>query len=62
MKLYKISFIALAGLMTLASCSDIDEMEPASGSITEDQVKTSKDMIPARAEASFSSMFNMMPV
>jgi len=60
MKLYKISFIALAGLMTLASCSDIDEMEPASGSITEDQVKTSKDMIPARAEASFSSMFNMM--
>lgn len=46
--------------MTLASCNDIDEMEPASNALTEDQVKQTKEMISARAEASFSSMFNMM--
>ncbi|MBR1881162.1 MAG: RagB/SusD family nutrient uptake outer membrane protein [Prevotella sp.] len=60
MKLYKISFLALAGLMTLASCNDIDEMEPASGALTENQVQAAKDLIPARAEASFSAMFTMM--
>ena len=60
MKLYKISFLALAGLVSFASCSDIDKMEPASGALTEDQVQQSKDLIPARAEASFSAMFTMM--
>lgn len=60
MKLYKISFLALAGLMTISSCKDIDEMEPASGALTEDQVQKAKELIPARAEASFSAMFNMM--
>ena len=60
MKLYKLSFIAIAGLTTLVSCNDIDEMEPASSYLTEDQVRQSKELIPGRAEASFSSMFNMM--
>ena len=60
MKLYKISFLALAGLMTFVSCDDINKMEPASGALTEDQVQKSKDLIPARAEASFSAMFTMM--
>jgi hypothetical protein len=60
MKFYKISFLALAGLMTVASCNDIDEMEPASGALTEDQVQQSKELNPARSEASFSAMFNIM--
>ena len=46
--------------MTVASCNDIDEMEPASGALTEDQVQQSKELNPARSEASFSAMFNIM--
>ena len=60
MKFNKISFLALAGLMAFSSCNDIDEQEPASGNLTYDQVQKSKELIPARAEASFSAMFTMM--
>ena len=60
MKIYRLSYFAMAGLMTLASCDDVNKMEPASGNLTYDQVQKSKELVPARSEASFSAMFTMM--
>jgi hypothetical protein len=50
----------MAGLLTLASCDDVNKMNPASGNLTYDQVQEAKELVPARAEASFSAMFTMM--
>jgi len=60
MKIYRLSYFAMAGLMTLASCDDVNKMEPATGNLTYDQVQKSKELVPARSEASFSAMFTMM--
>jgi len=50
----------MAGVMTLASCDDVNKMEPAGNNLTYDQVQQSKELVPARSEASFSAMFTMM--
>ena len=60
MKIYRLSYLAMAGLLTLASCDDVNKMNPASGNLTYDQVQEAKELVPARAEASFSAMFTMM--
>ena len=60
MKIYRLSYLAMAGLMTLASCDDVNKMDPASGNLTYAQVQEAKELVPARAEASFSAMFTMM--
>ena len=46
MKIYRLSYFAMAGLMTLASCDDVNKMEPASGNLTYDQVQKSKELVP----------------
>ena len=60
MKIYRLSYLAMAGVMTLASCDDVNKMEPAGNNLTYDQVQQSKELVPARSEASFSAMFTMM--
>ena len=60
MKIYRLSYFAMAGLMTLASCDDVNKMDPVGHNLTYDQVQQSKELVPARSEASFSAMFTMM--
>ena len=60
MKLYKISLLMLGAAMLTASCNDIDEMEPAGGNLTADQVKETNNAIPSRTQATFTGMFSIM--
>lgn len=57
---FKKIYILLAGVLTLASCSDIDDQAPASGKLTQDQLRETTSAIPSRIDASFSGMFTMM--
>ena len=61
MKINKIS-VLLFGAIVLASCSDIDNQNPAGGVYTLEQVKETNAAIPSRAEATFNGMFTMMGV
>lgn len=59
MKLNKISTLMLAAV-ALASCSDIDDQNPAGGVYTIEQVQETNVAIPERAMATFNGMFTMM--
>lgn len=60
MKLYKISLMMLGAAMLTVSCNDIDNQKPEGGSLTAEQVKETNTAIPARVDATFSSMFTML--
>ena len=61
MKLYKFSLILLsAGFMLTTSCNDINEQEPEGGTLTKEQLQSTYDAVPERAEADFNGMFSMM--
>ena len=49
--------IFTAAALTLASCSDIDNLQPQGGNLLADQVKEINTILPERAEASFSGMY-----
>lgn len=49
--------IFTAAALTLASCSDIDNLQPQGGILLADQVKEINTILPERAEASFSGMY-----
>ncbi len=49
--------IFTAAALTLASCSDIDNLQPQGGILLSEQVKEINTILPERAEASFSGMY-----
>jgi hypothetical protein len=60
MKIYKISLLAAATLLTVTSCNDIDEQEPLGGEMTAEQLQKIYSADPEKAEAVFAGMFTMM--
>jgi tetratricopeptide (TPR) repeat protein len=60
MKQYNKTITFLTCGLMLAACSDIDEQEPQSGSLTQDQLQETNTELPERIEATFSGMFTMM--
>ena len=60
MKFNKISILAVAGVLTLTACDDVNKQEPAGGMITQDQLTATYSAIPTRVDATFAGMFNMM--
>ena len=60
MKLYKISTLMLGAALLTVSCNDIDEQVPQSGTLTKDQVQETNVAVPARTQATFAGMFNIM--
>ena len=60
MKLYKISTLMLGAALLTVSCNDIDEQVPNGGALTKEQVQETNVAIPARTQATFAGMFNIM--
>ncbi|MCR4582431.1 MAG: RagB/SusD family nutrient uptake outer membrane protein [Prevotella sp.] len=60
MKLYKISTLMLGAALLTVSCSEIDEQNPESGSLTTEQVQETNLAISSRLQATFDGMFNIM--
>lgn len=58
MKLNKLFLIAIAGAFLAASCSDIDDLKPLSGTMLASQVQETNALVPSRASASFTGMFS----
>ena len=56
MKIVRNTAYALAAL-ALASCSDIDDLQPQGGTILAEQVKEINAILPQRADATFSGMY-----
>lgn len=56
MKAYRLILAGFAAL-GLAACSDIDDIEPKSGTMLATQVQQTNAEMPTRAEASFNGMF-----
>lgn len=56
MKLYKI-FLMMFGVLLFAACDDVDNMEPAGGSLTAAQLQETNKDVPSRTEASFVGLF-----
>lgn len=59
MKIYKLSLLAVAGLMT-AACSDIDDIKPEGQYLSQAQLQESGELAESRIEATFAGMFTMM--
>ena len=59
MKLYKI-FIMMLGVLLFAACDDVDNMEPAGGSLTAAQLQETNKEVPSRTEAAFVGMYANM--
>ena len=47
----------MAAVAALASCSDIDNLQPQGGTILADQVKEINEILPERAEATYTGMY-----
>ena len=60
MKFNKISILAVASVLTLTACDDVNKQEPAGGMITAEQLTTTYGAIESRVDATFSGMFNIM--
>lgn len=56
----KISILAIAATMAFTSCSDMDEMLPEGGTLTEDQVKETNNAIPERVSADLAGLYTSM--
>jgi len=59
---FKKYFLVMLGAGVLASCNDIDDQLPQSGTLTASQVQETNEAIPSRVDATFSGMFTMMGV
>ena len=58
MKLNKFFYLMMgAAALTITSCDDIDEQEPATGDLTLEQVQKTNTDLPVRTEASFAALF-----
>ena len=60
MKFNKISILAVAGVLTLTACDDVNQQEPAGSMITAEQLTETYGAIESRVDATFSGMFNIM--
>lgn len=60
MKLYKISFLAVALTLGMSSCNDIDNIEYEGGQLLKSQKTAAIDAMPDLSNATFSGLFSMM--
>lgn len=60
MKFNKISILAVAGVLTLTACDDVNKQEPAGSNISASQLTETYAAVPTRVDATFSGMFTMM--
>ena len=51
------SVLAIASMVALGACSDIDDIVPEGGTMLETQLKATTSIIPGRADATFSGMY-----
>ena len=58
----KINKTLISGLVILSvlACGKFDEVVPSGGTYTEDQLKSTYELIPSRTDASFTGLFSMM--
>lgn len=54
------SVLAIASMVALGACSDIDDIVPEGGTMLETQLKATTSIIPGRAEATFSGMYTKL--
>ena len=54
-KIYAITILA-----SITACSQMDELEPQGGIITEQQLKETNTLVPSRADASFNGMYTKL--
>lgn len=54
------SVLAIASMVALGACSDIDDIVPEGGTMLETQLKATTSIIPGRADATFSGMYNKL--
>lgn len=54
------SVLAIASMVALGACSDIDDIVPEGGTMLETQLKATTSIIPGRADATFSGMFTKL--
>lgn len=54
------SVLAIASMVALGACSDIDDIVPEEGTMLETQLKATTSIIPGRADATFSGMFTKL--
>lgn len=60
MKLHKISALMIGSLVVFASCADINDQEPESGSLTAAQNQETNAAVPSRVDATFAGMYDML--
>lgn len=54
------SVLAIASMVALGACSDIDDIVPKGGTMLETQLKATTSIIPGRADATFSGMYTKL--
>lgn len=54
------SVLAIASMVALGACSDIDDIVPEEGTMLETQLKATTSIIPGRADATFSGMYTKL--
>ena len=54
------SVLAIASMVALGACSDIDDIVPEGGTVLETQLKATTSIIPGRADATFSGMYTKL--
>ena len=54
------SVLAIASMVALGACSDIDGIVPEGGTMLETQLKATTSIIPGRADATFSGMYTKL--
>lgn len=54
------SVLAIASMVALGACSDIDDIVPEGGTMLETQLKAITSIIPGRADATFSGMYTKL--
>jgi len=60
MKFNKISILAVASVLTLTACDDVNKQEPAGSMITAEQLTETYGAVESRVDATFAGMFNIM--
>lgn len=60
MKLYKISFLMMGGVLLATSCNDIDNQLPEGHYLHADQLTETNVALPERTQAAFAGVFNIM--
>lgn len=54
------SVLAIASMVALGACSDIDDIVPEGGTMLETQLKATTSIIPGRADATFHGMYTKL--